>query len=193
MVLKFTCLQKEDLFKNKLMSLGAKIGVRRIFECWFSDYITNGHQFTMSNRHQELASPDANGFCKELASPKQTAFGKDISNPLRVGSLLKTIWLSVHHVIAMKHWLFLSKRLLGRIVGFLEDFTTYYCWFNNGAASEDLVLLRKIEENRLISLDLSRLAATLNRLERSIQIGIYNVVVMQRFSTTTPEGIDLVL
>ncbi|GJY91635.1 hypothetical protein Tco_0506831 [Tanacetum coccineum] len=31
----------------------------------------------------------------------------------------------------------------------LEDFTTYFCWFNIGATSEDLVLLRKIEENRL--------------------------------------------
>nr|GEY53415.1 beta-amyrin 28-oxidase-like [Tanacetum cinerariifolium] len=49
---------------------------------------------------------------KELASPKQTDLGKDISNPLIVDSLLKTIWLSVHHVIAMKHWLFQSKRLL---------------------------------------------------------------------------------
>ncbi|GJR14837.1 hypothetical protein Tco_0797489 [Tanacetum coccineum] len=49
---------------------------------------------------------------KELASPKQTALGKDISNPLIVDSLLKTIWLSMHHVIAMKHWLFQSKRLL---------------------------------------------------------------------------------
>ncbi|GKA79777.1 hypothetical protein Tco_0786373 [Tanacetum coccineum] len=63
-------------------------------------------------RHQELASPEANGFCKELASPKQTALGKDILNPLIVDSLLKTIWLSVHHVIAMKHWLFQSKWLL---------------------------------------------------------------------------------
>ncbi|GJW52103.1 putative reverse transcriptase domain-containing protein [Tanacetum coccineum] len=52
------------------------------------------------------------GSCKELASPKQTALGKDISNPLIVDSLLKTIWLSMHHVIAMKHWLFQSKRLL---------------------------------------------------------------------------------
>nr|GEW75230.1 putative ribonuclease H-like domain-containing protein [Tanacetum cinerariifolium] len=49
---------------------------------------------------------------KELASPKKTALGKDISNPLIVDSLLKTIWLSVHHVIAMKHWLFQSKQLL---------------------------------------------------------------------------------
>ncbi|GJZ04874.1 ribonuclease H-like domain-containing protein, partial [Tanacetum coccineum] len=31
----------------------------------------------------------------------------------------------------------------------LEDFTTYCCWFYIGAASEDLVLLRKIKENRL--------------------------------------------
>ncbi|GKD23815.1 hypothetical protein Tco_1225518 [Tanacetum coccineum] len=66
----------------------------------------------MSNKHQELASQEANGFCKELASPKQTALGKDISNPLIVDSLLKTIWLSMYHVIAMKHWLFQSKRLL---------------------------------------------------------------------------------
>nr|GEZ81898.1 hypothetical protein [Tanacetum cinerariifolium] len=43
---------------------------------------------------------------KELASPKQTALGKDTSNPLIADSLLKTIWLSMHHVIAMKHWLF---------------------------------------------------------------------------------------
>ncbi|GJT01211.1 ribonuclease H-like domain-containing protein [Tanacetum coccineum] len=49
---------------------------------------------------------------KELASPKQTALGKDISNPLIVDSLLKTIWLSMHHVITMKHWLFQSKWLL---------------------------------------------------------------------------------
>ncbi|GJS27473.1 hypothetical protein Tco_0488093 [Tanacetum coccineum] len=48
----------------------------------------------------------------ELASPKQTALGKDISNPLIVDSLLKTIWLSIHHVIAIKHWPFQSKRLL---------------------------------------------------------------------------------
>ncbi|GJR94419.1 hypothetical protein Tco_0266593 [Tanacetum coccineum] len=49
---------------------------------------------------------------KELASPKQTTLGKDFSNPLMVDSLPKTIWLSMHHVIAIKHWLFQSKRLL---------------------------------------------------------------------------------
>nr|GEU44670.1 hypothetical protein [Tanacetum cinerariifolium] len=66
----------------------------------------------MSNPHQELASPRANSSCKELASPKQTALRKDESNPLIVNSLLKTIWSSMHHVIAMKHWIFLRKRLL---------------------------------------------------------------------------------
>nr|GEY38137.1 hypothetical protein [Tanacetum cinerariifolium] len=49
---------------------------------------------------------------KELASPKQTTLGKDESNPLIVDSLLKTICSSMHHVIAMKHWLFQSKWLL---------------------------------------------------------------------------------
>nr|GEV05926.1 hypothetical protein [Tanacetum cinerariifolium] len=49
---------------------------------------------------------------KELAYTKQTALGKDISNPLIVDSLLKTIWLSVHHIVTIKHWLFQSKRLL---------------------------------------------------------------------------------
>ncbi|GJU25994.1 putative ribonuclease H-like domain-containing protein [Tanacetum coccineum] len=49
---------------------------------------------------------------QELASPEQTTTGKDFSNPLIVDSLLKTIWLSMHHVIAMKHWLFQGKRQL---------------------------------------------------------------------------------
>ncbi|GJS04205.1 ribonuclease H-like domain-containing protein [Tanacetum coccineum] len=61
-------------------------------------------------KHQELASPEQTA--PELASPKQTALGKDVSNPLIVDSLLKTIRLSMHHVIAMKYWLFQSKRLL---------------------------------------------------------------------------------
>ncbi|GJT86831.1 hypothetical protein Tco_1068548 [Tanacetum coccineum] len=53
---------------------------RRIFKCWIYNHTTNGHQFTMSNRHQELASPE------------QTASGKDFSNPLMADSLPKTIW-----------------------------------------------------------------------------------------------------
>nr|GEV88585.1 xylulose kinase-1 [Tanacetum cinerariifolium] len=53
------------------------------------------HQFTMSNTHQELASPEANGFCKELTSPKQTALGKDKSNPFMADSLPITILLTM--------------------------------------------------------------------------------------------------
>ncbi|GKC73888.1 hypothetical protein Tco_1119771 [Tanacetum coccineum] len=68
------------------------------------NHTTNGHQFTMSNRHQELASP------------KQTALGKDKSNPFMVDSLPKTIWLSMHHVLAIKHWLVQSKWLLHWLV-----------------------------------------------------------------------------
>ncbi|GJS80513.1 hypothetical protein Tco_0730394 [Tanacetum coccineum] len=58
---------------------------RWIFKCWFHHHTTNGHQFTMSNIHQELASLE------------QTASGKDFSNPLMVDSLPKTIWFSTHH------------------------------------------------------------------------------------------------
>nr|GEX30996.1 putative ribonuclease H-like domain-containing protein [Tanacetum cinerariifolium] len=54
-------------------------------------HTSNGHQFTMSNRHRELTSPE------------QTASGKDLSNPLIADSLLKTIWSSIHHVVPMKN------------------------------------------------------------------------------------------
>ncbi|GJZ08183.1 hypothetical protein Tco_0542466, partial [Tanacetum coccineum] len=72
--------------RSKLMNLEAMMRVRRIFKCWFYNHTTNGHQFTMSKRHQELASP------------KQTASGKDFLNPLMADSLPKTIWREVHRV-----------------------------------------------------------------------------------------------
>nr|GEU51625.1 copia protein [Tanacetum cinerariifolium] len=61
---------------------------------------------------------------KELASPKQMALGKENSNPLIVDSLLKTIWLSMHHVIAMKHCLFQSKLLLLKVNAASPKLTT---------------------------------------------------------------------
>ncbi|GJS13428.1 putative reverse transcriptase domain-containing protein [Tanacetum coccineum] len=130
---------------------------------------------------------------------KQTAFGKDFSNPFTADSLLKTIWFSTHHAshapcysneaLAIPEQTATGKEIsnpfmAGEDCWVLEDFTTYCCWFNIGAASEDLVLLRKIEENRLISLDLSRLATTLNRLERSIQIGIYTLLLLHLHKRT---------
>ncbi|GKC13870.1 hypothetical protein Tco_1010652 [Tanacetum coccineum] len=44
----------------------------------------------MSNRHQELASPE------------QTNSGKDFSNSLIADSLLKTIWFSTHHASQLR-------------------------------------------------------------------------------------------
>ncbi|GJW73718.1 putative ribonuclease H-like domain-containing protein [Tanacetum coccineum] len=49
------------------------------------NHTTNGHQFTMSNRHQELTSP------KQTALSKANGFGKDFPNPFMVGSFPKTI------------------------------------------------------------------------------------------------------
>nr|GEV09216.1 uncharacterized mitochondrial protein AtMg00810-like [Tanacetum cinerariifolium] len=43
------------------VSTEAKMGVRKFFKCWFHHHTTNGHQFTMSNRKQELACPKVNG------------------------------------------------------------------------------------------------------------------------------------
>ncbi|GJZ80719.1 hypothetical protein Tco_0645713 [Tanacetum coccineum] len=73
----------------------------------FYHHTTNGHQFTMPNRHQELASPEqttsgkdlsnplvinAPCYCNEaLAIPGQTTTGKESSNPLMADSLPKTI------------------------------------------------------------------------------------------------------
>nr|GEZ85239.1 putative ribonuclease H-like domain-containing protein [Tanacetum cinerariifolium] len=44
------------------VSIEAKMGMRKFFKCWFHHHTTNAHQITMSNRHQKLASPKANGF-----------------------------------------------------------------------------------------------------------------------------------
>ncbi|GJY34744.1 putative ribonuclease H-like domain-containing protein [Tanacetum coccineum] len=69
-----------DSTKIESMKLEAIVEEKRIFKCWFHYHTTNGHQFTMSNRHQELASP------------KQTTSGKNFLNPLMADSLPKTIW-----------------------------------------------------------------------------------------------------
>ncbi|GJZ61172.1 retrovirus-related pol polyprotein from transposon TNT 1-94 [Tanacetum coccineum] len=55
----------------------------------FNHHTTNGHQFTMSNRHQELTSPEQTA--SALAIPGQTATGKESLNPLMADSLPKTI------------------------------------------------------------------------------------------------------
>nr|GEU69592.1 hypothetical protein [Tanacetum cinerariifolium] len=62
----------------------------KYLKCWLPHHTINGSQFTMSNPHQELASPD------------QTVSGKDSSNPLMADNLPKIIWYSTHHVTLMK-------------------------------------------------------------------------------------------
>ncbi|GJT29714.1 hypothetical protein Tco_0909989 [Tanacetum coccineum] len=124
---------------------------------------------------------------KELASPKQTALGKDFLNPLMVDSLPKTIWLSMHQVIAMKHWLFQIKWLLSQksssssksrlknsyVFGYiLQVINKLKLKKHEVSTASTSVSTGSRVSTVSISLDLSRLATTLNRLERSIQIGI---------------------
>ncbi|GKE63491.1 ribonuclease H-like domain-containing protein, partial [Tanacetum coccineum] len=79
-----------DNTKIESMKLEAMVEERRIFKCWFHYHTTNGHLFTMSNRHQELASLEQT--TPALAILEQTATGKEISNPFMAGSLPKTTW-----------------------------------------------------------------------------------------------------
>nr|GEU81111.1 hypothetical protein [Tanacetum cinerariifolium] len=69
---------------------------------WLPHHTTNGSQFTMSNSHQELASPD------------QTVSDKDSSNLLKADSLPKIVWYSTHHVTLMKSWLVQKQMALGK-------------------------------------------------------------------------------
>nr|GEV97642.1 retrotransposon protein, putative, unclassified [Tanacetum cinerariifolium] len=57
-----------------------EVTCHKYLKCWLPHHTTNGSQFTMSNPHQELASPD------------QTVSGKDLSNPLMADNLPKLVW-----------------------------------------------------------------------------------------------------
>nr|GEV85420.1 ribonuclease H-like domain-containing protein [Tanacetum cinerariifolium] len=73
----------------------------KYLECWLPHHTTNGSQFTMSNSHQELASPN------------QTVSGKDSSNPLMADNLPKIVWYSTHHVTLINSWLVQKQTALG--------------------------------------------------------------------------------
>nr|GEV24052.1 uncharacterized mitochondrial protein AtMg00810-like [Tanacetum cinerariifolium] len=62
----------------------------KCLKCWLNHHTSNGSQFTMSNPHEELTSPD------------QMVSGKDSSNSLMADNLPKIIWYSTHHVALMK-------------------------------------------------------------------------------------------
>nr|GEV73869.1 hypothetical protein [Tanacetum cinerariifolium] len=66
-------------------------------KCWLPHHTTNGSQFTMSNPHKNWLVQIKRSL--SWLVQKQAAISKDKSNPLTVDSLLKTIWLSIHHLL----------------------------------------------------------------------------------------------
>ncbi|GKE56979.1 hypothetical protein Tco_1496164 [Tanacetum coccineum] len=80
-------LTKETLERMISLKLIAESASESAYNLLSYDGSYNGYQFTMSNRHQELASPE------------QTASGKDFSNPLMADDLPKTIWLLTYHAL----------------------------------------------------------------------------------------------
>ncbi|GJW53773.1 putative ribonuclease H-like domain-containing protein [Tanacetum coccineum] len=147
-----TLTLEDDSFKSRLIKLEVMMEERRIFKCWFHHHTTNGHQFTMSNRHQELANPE------------QTTSGKDFSNPLMADSLPKTIWFSTHHASQLEAKEFQDYKVTKELKFIKEKIKDTA---NTSVSTGSRV------STVSVSLDLSRLATTLNRLERSYQTGIY--------------------
>ncbi|GJX98868.1 hypothetical protein Tco_0355887 [Tanacetum coccineum] len=76
---------------NKLLKMVEKQAVeeRRVWVL-ANHHTTNGHQFTMSNRH------------KDWLVQEQTTLGKDFSNPFMADNLPKIVWLSTHHIYVCK-------------------------------------------------------------------------------------------
>ncbi|GJX51068.1 hypothetical protein Tco_0277913 [Tanacetum coccineum] len=148
-----------DTGRCRLMKLESMMEERRIFKCWFHHHTTNGHQFTMYNRHQELASPEQTALA--LAIPEQTATSKEISNPF----MAKAKEFQDYKVT--KELKFIKEKIKSSSVfGYI------------------LQVFKKLKlKKHEVSLDLSRLATTLNRLERSYQTGIYNqyCVILELF------------
>nr|GEX33921.1 retrovirus-related Pol polyprotein from transposon TNT 1-94 [Tanacetum cinerariifolium] len=87
----------------------------KYLKCWFTYLTTNGSQFTMSNPHQELASPD------------QKVSGKDSSDPLMADNLPKVIWYSTHHVALMKSWIVQKQMALGQTTTGKEISNPFMC------------------------------------------------------------------
>nr|GEX00810.1 hypothetical protein [Tanacetum cinerariifolium] len=106
-----TTTPEEKRYTHTKETLKRMLAVRLIAECE-SETVFDLLRFIQKKIIESGSHDGSEKDLKELASPKQMALGKDILNPLIVDSFLKTIWLSVHHVIAMKHWLVQSKRLL---------------------------------------------------------------------------------
>nr|GEU65870.1 hypothetical protein [Tanacetum cinerariifolium] len=151
----------------------------------FLVFTTNGHQFTRSNPHQELTSPEANGFCKELASPKQTALGKDKSNLFMAGSLPKTKW----HVVAYLLVLIEAQQHISNESPLL-GVNTPRCDEDSIELKELMVLCSKLS-NRVLSLEQSKTAQDLvikklqkkvKRIERTPGMSLFKIGNFRRKS-----------
>ncbi|GJS67884.1 putative ribonuclease H-like domain-containing protein [Tanacetum coccineum] len=112
------------------------------------------------------------GHDRKLASLKQTDLGKDISNPLIVDSLLKTICCVVNSLRC-------GNEKLKNFKIPKSSSSSKKGLKNKSVFGYILLMFKKLILKKLevivsleVSLDLSRLATTLNRLERSIQTRI---------------------
>nr|GEX81987.1 putative ribonuclease H-like domain-containing protein [Tanacetum cinerariifolium] len=81
---------------------GMEFACTQMSQVLVKHHTTNGYQFTMSNRHQELTSPEKTA--SELIIPKQTTLGKEFLNSFMAGSLPITIW---HFITAVSYELML--------------------------------------------------------------------------------------
>ncbi|GJY54716.1 hypothetical protein Tco_0446380 [Tanacetum coccineum] len=83
----------------------------------------------MSNRHQELTSPEQTATALAspkqtaiaMASPKQTAIGKDSSNPFMAGSLPKTT-LCIDNILNQSHICYALTKKPEVCVSFIKQF-----------------------------------------------------------------------
>ncbi|GJV21864.1 putative ribonuclease H-like domain-containing protein [Tanacetum coccineum] len=208
-----------NLRRGNCWKLGCSLSVG------FYHHTTNGHQFTMSNKHQELASPEQTA--SALAIPGQTTTGKESSNPLMADSLPKTIQSNDLPLLRgytlgsredslklMELMEFVQNSTASTNVNGEVELTTSIDGQAKTITEASLRRHLKLEDTggvtslpnieifkqlslmgyatdydkltfQKVSLDLSRLATTLNRLERSIQTGIYiqihHSLLVQRF------------
>ncbi|GJV29861.1 hypothetical protein Tco_1386309 [Tanacetum coccineum] len=119
----------------------------------------------MSNRHQELTSPEQTA--PALASPEQTATGKDFSNPFIVGSLLKTIWVGVLEADLTKTKQTYSSAYTKLILSHSE-------LRGRGESSDELVLWQ--ERKILLVRSSSRIDEQMHEEQR------FKLLAMQRFA-----------
>nr|GEY35435.1 hypothetical protein [Tanacetum cinerariifolium] len=79
------------------------------FSCWFSTTLQMVFSLPWFTTKKELTHHE--GTALSWLVQEQTALGKDESNPLIAGSLLKTTWSSIHHLLTDEVLIVLSKRL----------------------------------------------------------------------------------